>query len=337
MLVSSSCFSSLDMKSYCEASLQKGVCEITGAEGEVVDYDDFDEFFSELLSMYVQSDKGVQLYELVQGDWNIFADKEIAQRLLNDLAVSNGFVNGSSEKVIYSDKVKDLVDSWENLKKRVSYSSRFFAQQSSDEQDVWSECLQPNRPIPADTLCYRGRLNSDETRPFTKPNELKAPPANKATSGRANSYGIPVLYLSMDKDTLMYETRALYGDKLSIGEFHTQKELNVVDFNYIPDLYREYSRTGADSLLKVLRFHFLMQAISKDMSKPMRRYDVKEIEYVPTQYVCEFIHQNGNADGIMFSSSLHVGGINLVLFDVDAANCTSVEVKTIGPLDMHFD
>ena len=135
----------------------------------------------------------------------------------------------------------------------------------------------------------------------------------------------------------MYETRALYGDKLSIGEFHTVKELSLVDFTYVPDLYREYSRSGSDTLLKALRFHFLMQAISKDMSKPMRRYDVKELEYVPTQYVCEFIKENSEADGIIFSSSLHVGGVNVVLFDVNAAECHSVEVAVVGPLNMQYE
>lgn len=337
MLVGSSCFASLDMRSYCEASLEKGRCEITGFESEVVEFDDFEEFFSELFAMFVPSDKGIELYELTQNNWNIFSNKDIARVLLNNIAISNGFANGSIEKVVYSDKVLDLIVSWENLKKRVSYTSRFFAQQSSDEQEIWSDCLQPNKLIPAGTLCYRGRLNADESKPYTDPELLKAPPAKFATSGRANSYGIPVLYLSLDKDTLMYETRALYGDKLSIGEFHVQRDLNIVDFNYVPDLYREYSRTGSDSLLNVVRYHFLMQAISKDMSKPMRRYDVKEIEYVPTQYMCEFIRQNGNADGIMFASSLHLGGVNLVLFDVDAATCDSVEVRTIGQLDMHYE
>lgn len=337
MLVGSSCFASLDMRSYCEASPLEGVCEVTGADGEVVDFDDFGEFFSELLSVFESSESGETLFSLIQHDWNIFADYEVAHKLLNTVAIENGFPNGSMEKVSYSVKLMDLVSSWEGLKQRVSYSTRYFAQQSSDEQELWMECLQPNKSIEQGSVFYRGRLNSDENNPYTKTKELNAPPAKYASSGRANSYGIPVLYLSLDKETLMYETRALYGDKLSIGEFHAKRELNVVDFNYVPDLYREYSLSGTDSLIQVLRFHFLMKAISRDMSKPMRRYDIKEIEYVPTQYVCELIRQNGNADGIMFSSSLHVGGTNLVLFNVEDAECTAVEVKTVGQLDMHYE
>ena len=337
MLVGSSCFASLDMKAYCEASLSVGVCEVTGEDCEVVDFDDFDEFFSEMFLAFESSDKGEPLYLAIHNNWSIFSDSAIAKTLLNDVALRNGFKDGSDERVVYSKQVFEYVPSWETLKERVCFFSRFFAHQSSEDQELWTECFQPNVTIPADTIYYRGRLNTSEGYTFFNTDELKAPPAKSASSGRANSHGIPVLYLSTDKDTLMYETRALYGDKLSIGEFHTVRELSLVDFNYVPDLYREYSRSGSDTLLKALRFHFLMQAISKDMSKPMRRYDVKELEYVPTQYVCEFIKENSDADGIIFSSSLHVGGANVVLFDVNAADCRSVEVAVVGPLNMKYE
>lgn len=337
MFVGSSCFASEDMKAYCEASLIVGVCEVTGAQGEVVDFDDFGEFFSELFLAFEPSDKGEPLYLAIHSNWSIFSDSAIAKTLLNDVALQNGFKNGSEERVVYSKHVFEYVPSWHTLKERVCFFSRFFSHQSSEDQELWTECFQPNVTIPSDTIFYRGRLNTSEYSTFTNPEELKAPPAKLASSGRANSHGIPVLYLSMDKDTLMYETRALYGDKLSIGEFHTIKELSLVDFNYVPDLYREYSRSGSDTLLKALRFHFLMQEISKDMSKPMRRYDIKELEYVPTQYVCEFIREHSDADDIMFSSSLHIGGVNVVLFEVSAADCRSVEVAVVGQLNMSFE
>lgn len=337
MLVGSSCFSSEDMKAYCEASLSVEVCEVTGVYGGVVDFEDFDEFFSEIFLAFKPSDNGRPLYLAIHNNWSIFSDSAIAKTLLNNVALKYGFKNGSDERVAYSKKVFEYVPSWEALKERVCFSSRFFAHQSLEDQDLWTECFQSNVTIPAGTIYYRGRLNTSDGYTFVNAEELKAPPAKLASSGRANSHGIPVLYLSMGKDTLMYETRALYGDKLSIGEFHTVKELSLVDFNYVPDLYREYCRSGADTLLKALRFHFLMQAVSKDMSKPMRRYDVKELEYVPTQYVCEFIKENSNADGIIFSSSLHVGGINVVLFDVNAAECQSVEVAVVGHLNMRYE
>ncbi len=57
------------------------------------------------------------------------------------------------------------------------------------------------------------------------------------------------------------------------------------------------------------------QKISIDLSKPMRRYD-NEIEYIPTQFICEFIKVFTGASGIKFSSSLHPSGNNFVIFVV---------------------
>jgi RES domain. len=56
--------------------------------------------------------------------------------------------------------------------------------------------------------------------------------------------------------------------------------------------------------------------------KPLRRFDT-EIEYVPTQLICEYCKQNG-ADGIQFNSSLHQGGVNVVLFNPSDAQCVGV-------------
>ena len=76
----------------------------------------------------------------------------------------------------------------------------------------------------------------------------------------------------------------------------------------------------------------LLQAISHDLSKPLRRYDT-ELEYVPTQLICEYCKLNG-IDGIRFESSLHKGGINLVLFDANKADCISVVSKEIKKVEI---
>lgn len=77
----------------------------------------------------------------------------------------------------------------------------------------------------------------------------------------------------------------------------------------------------------------LTDSISKDLSKPLRRYD-SEIEYVPTQLICEFCKEYVHADGICFKSSLYPGGVNYVLFDPKAADCVSVESHEIGTIDI---
>ena len=68
--------------------------------------------------------------------------------------------------------------------------------------------------------------------------------------------------------------------------------------------------------------------ICKDLSKPLRRFDT-ELEYVPTQLICEYCKLN-QADGIMFASSLHPQGQNIVLFDPKDAKCTKVDYVEIN-------
>lgn len=78
----------------------------------------------------------------------------------------------------------------------------------------------------------------------------------------------------------------------------------------------------------------LRERVSRDLSKPMRRYD-SEIEYIPTQYVCEFIRIYTGASGIRFACSLHPSGKNVVIFDQDLMDCTSVDPHKVTTYDMN--
>ena len=56
----------------------------------------------------------------------------------------------------------------------------------------------------------------------------------------------------------------------------------------------------------------------------MRRYD-SELDYIPTQFICEFIKVFTNVQGIRFRSSLHNIGNNLVIFNQDFMECREVK------------
>ena len=128
-------------------------------------------------------------------------------------------------------------------------------------------------------------------------------------------------------DTTFYEIRAVYLDKVSVGRFVIQRDLDLVDFNADTNLFYAFNSENNDSLIDVIKHKILFKKISADLSKPLRRYDT-EIEYVPTQLICEYCKHNG-ADGIMFKSSLHKTGTNIVLFNKDDAKCTKVYTKEI--------
>lgn len=60
----------------------------------------------------------------------------------------------------------------------------------------------------------------------------------------------------------------------------------------------------------------------------MRRYDT-EVEYIPTQFICEFIKVYTGASGIRFSSSLHPTGKNVVMFEQELMQCIDVVLKKV--------
>lgn len=80
----------------------------------------------------------------------------------------------------------------------------------------------------------------------------------------------------------------------------------------------------------------MRKIISADLSIPLRRYD-SEIEYIPTQFICEFIRNFTGADGILFNSSLHNGGKNVVLFGQDKVECISVKMYRITKVDIEAE
>ena len=227
-----------------------------------------------------------------------------------------------NEKVGYVDAIKNDISTWDKIKREVREEKRFFANLSYFDGN---NMIEANTTIPQDTILYRARVIPSDRTYLTK-NDMGCPPRGKATAGRANPLGIPYLYLCKNEETTYYEVRALYLDKLAIGSFKTTRDLNILDFTSALSLYYAYNNSTI-SLSEVIAKQKILQLISSDLSKPLRRYD-SELEYVPTQLICEYCKING-IDGICFNSSLHNGGVNVVLFDSSSAECIKVKSREI--------
>ena len=90
---------------------------------------------------------------------------------------------------------------------------------------------------------------------------------------------------------------------------------------------------GEVDVNKKIKSTLLKQMISRDLSKPMRRYD-SELDYIPTQFICEFIKTFTNVQGIKFRSSLHNTGSNLVLFNQETMKCRNVKKVQISKINI---
>lgn len=322
MRICADCFDDDEIKQFIEnSSEEEGLCDCCHKESNLIDLSLLFDHFIEFLNLFTCDNNGFDLVEKVQMDWHPFKSEEYARIILGDIINKNRFTFSLSDKVSYVSDMSECFGVWDELKREVRESTRFFSK--SIGSFPWANYVGPNVKIPKGTHLFRSRIiPSGKTNLST--DEMGCPPKEKATAGRANPLGIPYLYLCDKQETTFYEIRALYLDKVCVGEFVTQRDLDIVDFSQTINLF--YNDSG-ENLIDLAMRKVLFSQISADLSKPLRRFDTG-IEYVPTQLICEYCKLE-NADGVRFKSSLDDTGANVVLFNERDVICQRVFIKEI--------
>ena len=338
MLICKDCFFDEELRSEINANARiDGVCEACGKHSKLMEFCEFHGFFTTLLSLFTPTqDSTKTVVDIIQDEWHLFASKEVANVLLADVIAKNGIGYRIDSFVNYTDDILDRIAVWNRLKTSVKENYRFFT--DIDEFDRYNY-LTAGISLHAGQILYRSRITPLGQNKI-KRNMMGCPPKELATAGRANPVGIPYLYLSDSAKTTYFEVRAVYLDKLSVGTFKVKRDLKLIDFKYDVNLFLSYNDSSI-SLQETIIKKKVIEAISSDLSKPLRRYD-SEIEYVPTQLICEYcrriIDSDGtSADGITFESSLHKGGRNYVLFDPSVVDCIKVQSHEITRIDIDVD
>lgn len=78
-----------------------------------------------------------------------------------------------------------------------------------------------------------------------------------------------------------------------------------------------------------------LRQISAEIAKPLRFENV--LDYLPTQYICDFIRSNG-FDGVRYKSVMREGvGNNLAVFDEMNLQCVNVEVHDVGDISYSYN
>lgn len=148
-----------------------------------------------------------------------------------------------------------------------------------------------------------------------KKEDCLAPPANKAKAGRANPKNIAYLYLAEDEYTALAEVRPSRDDYVNIAEIEINSDLILFSFNFVEG--NIYSENYLKRIMSWLSYSFAIPVNNED-----------EIEYLPTQYLAEYIKNNG-FEGIKYDSSLSENGINVTLFDKTKAEAISSRVYQV--------
>lgn len=297
----------------------------------------------ELVQIYSISDnvEAKPLKLALCNDWDIFAidtDAETILTLVKKLCASD--YPDTSEIFDRNVLIEQLTDndflrkfsvvsgySWEKFSESIKHDNRFHS--GIFNADVFASFLSIiKNTYTVGTKMYRARISTD-SHGFTK-DEMGAPPKGKRTAGRINPEGIGVLYMSTDKKTVLNEVRASTFDYITIGTFQAQSNIKVANLSGVgktsPFLY------GSD-LEKFAANRKVFQEMATEFAKPLRRND-SPLEYIPTQYIAEFI-KSQKYDGVEYASTLNRGGYNVAVFNEDLFECVEVETVEVSKIAYH--
>ncbi|MEQ8745097.1 RES family NAD+ phosphorylase [Parasphingorhabdus sp.] len=289
-------------------------------------------YFEPLVNVYELTDEGPTLVEWIQKDWQLFThprmDAAHAKDLLGEI-LDNGDIVRQSFAPSSSYKSEALLR-WETLREELMHKNRWFLGTELDEERL-GELLEYLEVIELPTKWYRARILAGDDSYSIE--QMSAPPKRFASHGRANPAGIPYLYLGSKPETATAEIRPHTGEVACVADFDIP-QIRAVDLRNPRKHISPFSFQQA-SVIGQLRADLpLLQRLGEELTRPVLPSGAA-IDYIPSQYLCEFIKKCG-FDGVVYSSSVS-DGINLALFDptkatggdVSRYNVTKVSVEVI--------
>lgn len=341
------CFNDSEVTGFIRSnSTSTGNCDFCTSTGvQLVNAVELEELFQPIAGCFKTCvtlgvpDTGKLMHQKIQDTWNMFRNPNEGVNK-NLLATIFSHIIPAGDPLL-EDSVEIAVlaapglagdvheQKWENFAEEIKYKNRFFLNETIDLTllanllDYLSKTYDPGK------IFYRGRVSD---RAGIALGLMGKPPADKTTSGRANPNGIPYLYLAADVETTVYESRCTYLDYLTVAQFRLRERMKVVSLRGVGKISPV---VFGDQLEKYISHQKYLIRLERELSKPVRRYD-KELDYLPSQYLCEYVKSLGY-DAIEYGSSLRNGGINLAVFNDGKLEPRSVEVYEIIDFNLGFN
>lgn len=286
--------------SYCETS-----------DTTVVDPAALLPLFEMLIDIYIQDPDGQPLVKLLRDDWGLFShtkmDNAHAKDLLGEILDDGEIVRKNfSPRPEYSG---NNLSQWEVLRDEIMHQNRWFLGRPIDLvrlKDLLDYLIAPE----LETVWYRARMLADEN--ILEIKNMGAPPRHLAGHGRANPAGIPYLYLGSMPETAIAELRPHTGDVACVADF-TIPSIRAVDLRNPRQHISPFFLSDMESIGQLRVDIPLLERLGSELTRPVLPRGAA-YEYIPTQYLCEFI-KNCGFEGVLYRSSVSPAGINLALFN----------------------
>jgi hypothetical protein len=227
--------------------------------------------------------------------------------------------------------VEDLELKWDMFSEEIKTLNRFFIGEKIETERLESVFERLIVNYPSGLSFYRARI-SDTHLPA---NELGKPPKNLTAPGRANPVGIPYLYISDSKETTLYETRVALHEGITVGTFVTTETMNVVSLKNIAHHAPFEILDRGFALDEFILVRPYLIRLEHELSRPVRKMDI-HLDYLPTQYLCEFIKSLG-FDGVEYKSAMNTKGYNLAVFKDGKLKCEDSTFHHVTNLTYAWD
>lgn len=293
-----------------------GSCKKTNAF--TIDPAKLSHLFYPFLGLVNESENaGVTLDEVLNNLFEIFSVNVRNKNQLLEHIIGPEF---SSKKYVLKQEFGKNAEEWENFKDELKHQNRFFPKNSlysslfdpkaNNNGDFFQVIEQLKSEYDSSDFFYRARISDSAL----SKDRMGMPPKEIATYGRANPAGISLLYLADNKETCVAEVRPNNTSTIYISELKSNRKVEIID---LTDPRKRISICSFedDRFTSVIEIINLLEILSKELSKPVRP-ESSDIDYLPTQFICEFIKNFSVCDGIAFESSFKKGK-NFVFFKED--------------------
>lgn len=326
------CFNDNGLRNNIIPSLnpQKGDCSFCGSKNvDVIEPSDLLIYFELLINVYEPDTEGKSLVEWLKSDWELFShhimDDPHAKELLGEILDDGEIIRRNFSP---SDTYKSTgLAQWDTLRDELLYKNRYFLDEKIDTLRL-KELLNHLKAYRVPRKWFRARINQSDV-PY-KIEEMGAPPSRLAGHGRANPTGIPYLYLGSTPKTAITEIRPHTGEVATVAEFEIPDDLIIVDLRAPRQHVSPFVLTDAEEIGKMRADIPFLEKLGDELTHPVLPRSAA-IDYIPSQYLCEFIKKIG-FNGVIYRSSTS-GGINFALFNPSLARPVSItqyEVKKVS-------
>lgn len=335
------CFCDTQIRAMITANNQIGECSFCGSKNvsiyPVDKQTDLSDLISEVVGMYEEFDDGEPLFQLLINDWTIFNKALPRANALVSAFCAVIFGDCGSIHNIKARIPRSATENygifgghtWEEFSTAIKRKNRFHNAFFRADQFATFLTYATKKYLKG-TILFRARIWPDNK--GLDVGEMGAPPLGRRKAGRVNPEGIGVLYLTSDEKTALSEVRASAFDFVSIGRFRLLKDINIVNISGLSNISPALYSSGLESLTANIK---VFSDIAKEIAKPLRRND-SQLEYLPTQYITEFIKSKGYT-GVEFASTMGTGGHNIAVFDETLLQCEDVHDVEIKKLEYLYD